>query len=96
MNTVPAMILPILVITIGLAASLLGIFSMNGLKSVDPAWALRLAPIVGILALFAGSYFAVDAMAFGETLIINGPFYAMVVGSLVGLFVGFAGVLHCW
>ena len=91
MNTIPAMVLPILVITIGLAASLLGVFSMNGLKSVDPAWALRLAPIVGILALFAGSYFAVDAMAFGETFnYAMGPFYAMVVGSLVGLFVGFA------
>ena len=30
---------------------LLGIASMKVLKGVDPAWALRLAPIVGIVAL---------------------------------------------
>ena len=66
-NNMSAMILPILVITIGLGASLLGIASMKVLKGVDPAWALRLAPIVGIVALFAGAWFAVDAMNFGST-----------------------------
>ncbi|MAW07411.1 MAG: sodium-translocating pyrophosphatase [Halobacteriovoraceae bacterium] len=90
-NNMAAMILPILVITIGLGASLLGIASMKVLKGVDPAWALRLAPIVGIVALFAGAWFAVDAMNFGSTFsYAMGPFYAMVLGSLVGLFVGFA------
>jgi K(+)-stimulated pyrophosphate-energized sodium pump len=90
-NNVSAMVLPILVITIGLAASLLGIASMKVLKGVDPAWALRLAPMVGIVALFAGAWFAVENMAFGTTFAYEmGPFYAMVLGSLVGLFVGFA------
>ena len=36
--------------------------SMNALKGIDPAWALRLAPVVGIVGLFTGAYFAVDAM----------------------------------
>ena len=66
-----------------LVASVLGILSMNALKGIDPAWALRLAPVVGILALFAGSYFAVDAMGFAGTFpYAMGPFYAMVLGSL--------------
>ena len=57
---------------------------MKVLKGVDPAWALRLAPIVGIVALFAGAWFAVDSMAFGSTFVQMGTFYAMVLGSLVG------------
>ena len=40
---------------------------MNALKGTDPAWALRLAPIVGLVALFGGSWFVVDAMGFTGT-----------------------------
>ncbi|MBT3586814.1 MAG: sodium-translocating pyrophosphatase [Halobacteriovoraceae bacterium] len=83
--------LPLLVITLGLLASVLGILSMNLLKGVDPAWALRLAPIVGLAALFGGSWFLIDALNFGTTFGAGnamGPFYAMVLGSLVGLFIG--------
>lgn len=84
-NTV---ILPIIVITIGLLASVLGILAMNVLKGVDPAWALRLTPVVGLLALFGGTYFVVKSMAFTVFDYAMGPFYAMVIGSLVGLFIG--------
>jgi K(+)-stimulated pyrophosphate-energized sodium pump len=90
-NATSAMILPILIITIGLVASVVGILSMNALKGIDPAWALRLAPVVGIAALFTGAYFAVEAMGFGSTFAYAlGPFYAMVLGSLIGLFIGLA------
>ena len=85
-----AVILPIIIITIGLVASVLGILSMNILKGSDPAWALRLAPVVGLVALFAGSYFAVAQMNFTIFPYAMGPFYAMVLGSLVGLFIGLA------
>jgi K(+)-stimulated pyrophosphate-energized sodium pump len=85
-----AILLPILVITIGLIASVLGILSMNALKNVDPAWALRLSPIVGLVGLFAGSYYIVQQMAFTVFPYAMGPFYAMVLGSLIGLFIGFA------
>ena len=90
-NANSAMMLPIIIIAIGLIASVLGILSMLALKGANPAWALRLAPVVGIIGLFAGAYFAVDAMAFGETFrYAMGPFYALVLGSLVGLFIGLA------
>ena len=85
-----AVILPLLIITIGLIASILGILSMNLLKGSDPAWALRLAPIVGLAFLFAGSYYAVAMMNFEIFNYAMGPFYAMVLGSLIGLFIGFA------
>ena len=85
-----AVFLPLVVISIGLLASVLGILSMNLLKGVDPAWALRLAPVVGIVGLFGGSYVAVSAMAFTVFPYAMGPFYAMVLGSLVGLFIGLA------
>jgi K(+)-stimulated pyrophosphate-energized sodium pump len=85
-----AVILPIIIVTIGLVASVLGILSMNLLKGTDPAWALRLAPVVGLLGLFAGSYFVVAGMEFTIFPYAMGPFYAMVLGSLVGLFIGLA------
>jgi K(+)-stimulated pyrophosphate-energized sodium pump len=88
-NTTGAVILPVLIITIGLIGSILGILSMNVLKNANPATALRFSPIVGLIALFVGSYFAVDAMNFGDTFAYAmGPFWAMVLGSLVGLFIG--------
>jgi len=49
-------VLPIIIITIGLIASVLGILSMNALKGIDPAWALRIAPMIGLVGLFAGSF----------------------------------------
>jgi K(+)-stimulated pyrophosphate-energized sodium pump len=83
-------VLPILVISIGLLASVIGILSMNLLKGSNPAWALRLAPMISLVILFAGSWFAVSALNFTVFPYAMGPFYAMVVGSLVGLFIGLA------
>lgn len=85
-----AVTLPILVVSIGLIASVLGILSMNILKNSDPAKALRYAPVIGIIALFVGSYFAVKTMAFTTDLFpyAMGPYYAMIIGSLAGLFIG--------
>jgi K(+)-stimulated pyrophosphate-energized sodium pump len=83
-----AIILPIIILSIGLLSSVLGILSMNLLKNSNPAQALRFTPIIGLLALFVGSYFAVQAMAFTVFPYAMGPFYAMVIGSLAGLFIG--------
>ena len=85
-----AVILPILVITVGLISSVIGILSMNVLKKFDPAWALRVAPIVGLVALFVGSYCLVSGMNFKTSVFpyAMGPYLAMIVGSLSGLFVG--------
>lgn len=83
-----AIILPIVVIIIGLISSVLGILAMNLLKNSNPAMALRLTPVIGLIGLFIGSYFAVDAMDFTNFAFKNGPFYAIMVGSLAGLLIG--------
>ena len=59
-----AVILPIVIITIGLLASVLGILAMNTLKGSNPAMALRVTPIISLGALFIGAYYAVSAMNF--------------------------------
>ena len=90
-NTSGAIVLPVIIIAIGLIASILGILSMNFLKRANPASALKIAPIVSLLALFTGAWFAVSNMDFGSTFsFAMGPFWAMTLGSLVGLFIGFA------
>jgi K(+)-stimulated pyrophosphate-energized sodium pump len=90
-NTQGTILLPIIVITIGLLASVLGILAMNVLKVKDAAMALRVTPIIGLLALFGGSWGIVKSMNFTAATFpfAMGPFYAMVIGSLVGLFIGF-------
>lgn len=85
-----AVILPLVVITIGLISSVIGILAMNALKNSNPASALRIAPIIALIALFGGSYFVVKSMAFSVFPYAMGPFYSMVIGSLVGLFIGLA------
>ena len=87
MQTTAAVILPIIVITIGLIASAIGVLSMNALKGMNPAWSLRLTPFIGIIGLFVGSYFAVSAMNFQIFPFAMGPFWAMVVGSASGFII---------
>ncbi|MCB9061154.1 MAG: sodium-translocating pyrophosphatase [Halobacteriovoraceae bacterium] len=88
-SSIGTVILPLLVITIGLLSSVVGIMAMNVLKNSDPAKALRWTPIIGLILLFAGSYFAVKYLDFSNTFpYAMGPFYAMVIGSLSGLFIG--------
>ena len=87
-----AMALPLIVVAIGLVASVVGILAMNVMKNSNPAQALRYTPVVALVLLFIGSYFAVDAMGFDAEKIgfsnSTGPFWAMVIGSLAGLFIG--------
>ena len=86
-NTGP-IILPLVIVAIGLLSSAVGILSMNVLKNSNPAWALRITPVISLALLFIGSYCAVDALDFTVFPFSMGPFYAMVVGSLAGLLIG--------
>ena len=83
-----AIILPIVIITIGLLCSVLGILAMNVLKGSNPAMALRVTPIISLGALFIGAYYAVSAMNFTIFPYAMGPFYAIILGSLAGLSIG--------
>lgn len=90
LNSLGAITLPILIVGIGLLASVIGILSMNILKGSDPAKALRYAPVISTAILFIGSYYAVKVMDFSAEVFANpmGPYYAMVIGSLAGLIIG--------
>ncbi len=87
-NASTAIMLPIVIATIGLLASVLAIVAMNAMKNSNPAMALRITPMIAIVALFIGAFFAVKTMAFTIFPYAMGPFYAMVIGSLSGLFIG--------
>jgi K(+)-stimulated pyrophosphate-energized sodium pump len=90
-----AMALPLLIVGIGLVASLFGILSMNFFKKLSPADALRFAPIFSAILLFVGAYFLIDYLNLviqtetGVTLSPMGPFYAMIAGSLSGILIGY-------
>ena len=90
-----AMTLPLLVITLGLVASVVGIFSINVLKKLAPADALRIAPFIAAGLLFVGAYYVVDALNFtiisenGKVFSSMGPFWAMVAGSIGGIIIGY-------
>ncbi|THB63214.1 MAG: sodium-translocating pyrophosphatase [Gammaproteobacteria bacterium] len=91
--TTKLMALPLLVVAAGLIASVIGVLSMNVMKNTDPAKALRNAPIIGLVFLFIGSYFIIDGMSLDVKAtgfaFATGPFWAMVIGSLAGLSIGF-------
>ncbi len=84
--------IPLLVVMLGLISSVFGVLSIKVLKRIDPAWALRLAPAVGIGLLFISSYFVIDQFPLDPIVFPNkmGPFWAMVIGSVSGALIGFA------
>ncbi len=85
-----AIILPLLIITAGLLASLVGILMMNLMKNSSPVNAIRYTPVVSLLLLFIAAYYIVQMMGFQVFDYAMGPYYAMVIGSLSGLGIGFA------
>ena len=90
-NTSEAVALPLIIIAMGLLASIIGIISMNVFKEVNPAWSLRIAPVISLITLFTGAWAVISNMDFGAVFpFAMGPFWAMALGSLTGLFIGFA------
>lgn len=77
------MSLPIVLIGIGLIASILGIFSMSLLKKVSPQSALRYSFYISAILFIIGAYFAV-------TNIIGyvNPFWAVLAGIVAGALIG--------
>lgn len=88
-----AILLPIALIIIGLLASIVGVFCMKLLKNINPAHALEgvtwiSAIIFLILAFIVIRAFDVQFVINGENTSINGPFYALLGGTIVGIFIG--------
>lgn len=77
------MALPILIVVLGLVASLLGIASMQVLQHYNPASALRYSTFISAALLLLGSIFVV--LAAGVSF---GVYWAILVGSLAGITIG--------
>ena len=77
------MLFPLVVIAIGLIASLIGVVSIRVLRNLSPAAVLRNATYVSALLLLAGTWFA------ARTLDLEaGVFYAVLLGAAAGVLIG--------
>ncbi len=96
-NRLEAVALPILTIMVGLVTSLIGIGLMKLLERTNPAAALRNVTFVAAGLFIVIMYFVVSALGFelfdpetARAYSVTGPFWAIVVGSLVGIGIGIA------
>ena len=87
--------LPILTVVVGLLASMFGILMMKVLERTDPAGALRNVTFIAAGLFLVAMWFVVQAVGVeivdvrtGEILPVSGPFWAILAGSLVGIFIG--------
>jgi len=75
--------LPIVFITIGLVSSLIGIFSINILKKLNPQSALRNTTYVAGIIFIIGAYFASNLIVGGMT-----EFWVVITGLICGVLIG--------
>jgi K(+)-stimulated pyrophosphate-energized sodium pump len=88
-SRINAIALPLALAAAGLIASTIGIFSMRLFKGGSPAAALRLVQMLGALIFVALAWFIIQDLPItipGTEL--NGPFIAVVVGTLAGVAIG--------
>jgi len=83
MEPVRWMSLPLVLIGIGLVASVLGIFSISALRKVGPQSALRYSFYISAVLFIVGAYFAVTRIV-GQ---VN-PFWAVLAGIIAGALIG--------
>ncbi len=74
---------PIILITIGLVASMLGVLSMNFLKNLNPQSALRNSSFISAALFLGGAYYVTNSM-FGN---LN-YFWTILAGLTAGLLIG--------
>lgn len=77
------MSLPLLLIVMGLISSIIGIFSIEVLKSFNPQSALRNATYISALLFITGSFFSIRYI-----LGSLGVFWAVLSGMLAGVLIG--------
>ncbi|MFO8175662.1 MAG: sodium-translocating pyrophosphatase [Longimicrobiales bacterium] len=92
---IQAVTLPIITIVIGLIASIVAVGMMKVLERTDPAAALRNVTFIGAGLFLVAMWFVVQAVGVeivdpltGEMFPVAGPFWAILTGSLVGIFIG--------
>lgn len=76
--------LPLSLSAVGLAASLLGILSMQALKSMGPAGALRYSAWGSAVLFLIGSWILVSSLG-----VSNDVFFAVLAGTISGVLIGY-------
>jgi K(+)-stimulated pyrophosphate-energized sodium pump len=96
-SVMEAVALPLLTVMVGLLASIIGIGMIKVLEKTSPAGALRNMTFIAAGLFLVAMYFIVGAMdlqmvniATGEAYSALGPFWAILAGTLVGIFIGLA------
>ncbi|HEV2734994.1 MAG TPA: sodium/proton-translocating pyrophosphatase, partial [Longimicrobiaceae bacterium] len=94
-NRIEAVSLPIITISVGLVASLIGIFLMRVLEKSSPAAALRNVTFIATGIFLVAMFFVVGGLGFdlqdeatGQAFETLGPFWAIVAGAIVGIAIG--------
>jgi len=82
-NAIEYSVLPIVFITFGLIASLIGIFSINVLKKLNPQTALRNTTYVAGITFIIGSYF-ISRIIIGNLT----EFWVVITGLICGILIG--------
>ncbi len=82
-NPLTVMSFPLVLITIGLIASMLGVLSIGGLKNFNPQTALRNSTFISAALFLFGAFFVSKTM-FGE---LN-HFWAILSGLVAGILIG--------
>jgi K(+)-stimulated pyrophosphate-energized sodium pump len=82
-NAERMMALPLLLIVVGLIASIIGIYSINILKKIDPQSALRYATYVSGVLFIIGAYFTTV-----HTVGRVNEFWAVLAGLVTGVLIG--------
>ncbi len=90
-----AVALPIITVMVGLIASVVAVGMMKVLERTDPAAALRNVTFIGAGIFLVAMWFVVQAVGVqitdpvtGKIFSVAGPFWAILTGSLVGIFIG--------
>jgi K(+)-stimulated pyrophosphate-energized sodium pump len=81
------MSLPLVLIGIGLVASVIGIVSISVLKRIGPQMALRYGMYISGIVFIVGSYFAINMIVGGVEGGLK-PFYAVLAGIVAGVLIG--------
>jgi K(+)-stimulated pyrophosphate-energized sodium pump len=94
-TVVQAVALPIITVMVGLIASFVAVGMMKLLEKTDPAGALRNVTFIGAGLFLVAMWFVVQAVGVqiidpvtGGLFPVSGPFWAILTGSMVGIFIG--------
>ncbi|MCP4581235.1 MAG: sodium-translocating pyrophosphatase, partial [candidate division Zixibacteria bacterium] len=77
------MSLPLLIVTVGIVASMFGILSVHIFSKMNPAAVLRIVTYVGSVLMLAATYVLVNS-----TPVVTQVFWAVLIGNVAGIILG--------